>query len=631
MYPPLSDNALRGLLDLLAGEDNFVFLETTRANDVDHLSLLFRKPVANLSFRNGDDVDLFFSRIADYQDQGFYLAGWFAYEFGMELDKALAGGKVTGNELLADLGVYEGPHIYDHRRKAFTGAGQWPTNGRRGEAGYRLENLRLNLQQEEYLEAMAAIKRYIEAGDTYQVNYTLKMLFDFEGSVEALYETLRRNQSVGHGAFLRKGAKQILSFSPELFFRKSGDRCTARPMKGTVRRGRTCEEDAAICQWLRNDIKNRSENVMIVDLLRNDLGRVCRMGTIDADSLFDVETYESLHQMTSAIHGSLRPEVGVAELFRALFPCGSVTGAPKIRTMEIIRELEAAPRGVYTGAIGYFAPNGDAVFSVPIRTVALDGNKGEMGIGSGVVYDSDPQGEWEECKLKGRFLTDPRPPFELIETLLRKPGEGYWLLDYHLERLERSAEFFGCPFLRDEAENMLADWPWQDKNSPQRVRLTLAKDGTMTITAADCGLPGAISFAQAAKAGELPAICLCERPTDSQSVYLYHKTTNRDFYNREREQAVAAGCFDAVFINERGELTEGAITNIFVRKDGKIVTPPVTSGLLDGVFRRFLLEGGGGGPVFEEVLTARDLEDAEEIYLGNSVRGLIRVRLAAKD
>ncbi|MFC1513281.1 aminodeoxychorismate synthase component I [Thermodesulfobacteriota bacterium] len=450
MYPPLSDIALRDLLDFLAGEDDFVFLETTRANDTDHHSLLFHKPVDRLRFRAGDDVADFFRQVAACRERGYYLAGWFAYEFGYLLEPVLAksGRQPDKQELLAELGVYAEPHIYDHQQQSFAGAGPWPVAEKRSQGKYDLAHLRLNLQQADYLAAIARIKQYIEAGDTYQVNFTLKLLFDFAGSAEAFYQTLRRNQSVAHGAFLRSGDHRLLSFSPELFFRKCGDRCSVRPMKGTVRRGRSCAEDAANGEWLRNDIKNRSENVMIVDLLRNDLGRICRMGSVRTDSLFDVETYESLHQMTSTIHGRMRPEIGLAQLFRALFPCGSVTGAPKIRTMEIIRELEVAPRGVYTGAIGYLAPDGDMVFSVPIRTVALDGGQGEMGIGSGVVYDSDPLGEWEECKLKGRFLTDPRPPFLLIETLLRQPGEGYWLLDLHLDRLAATAGFFGYPFSR---------------------------------------------------------------------------------------------------------------------------------------------------------------------------------------
>ena len=525
MYSPLSDIALGNLLDFLAGEDDFVFLETTRANEIDHQSLLFRKPVASLSFKAGDDVAEFFRQVVSWQERGYYLAGWFAYEFGYILEPVLAScGKGEGQNVLAQLNVYNEPHLYDHKQRKFAGAGAWPQAGEPVNKSFNLDNLRLNLDRDDYLAAIARIKKYIESGDTYQVNYTLKMMFDFAGSPESLYETLRRNQSVAHGAFMRNGEQCLLSFSPELFFRKKGDCCSVRPMKGTVQRGRTCEEDKANGQWLQNDIKNRSENVMIVDLLRNDLGRVCDMGSVQTDSLFDLETYESLHQMTSAIHGKMRPEVGLAEMFRALFPCGSVTGAPKIRTMEIINELEAAPRGVYTGAIGYLAPNGDAVFSVPIRTVSLAGSKGEMGIGSGVVYDSDPEGEWEECTLKGRFLTDPRPPFLLIETLLRQPAKGYWLLDLHLERLARSAAFFGYPFSQKEVEELLAAQPWEDESSAQRVRLTLAKDGALEVTSVSCQMPMSIEFKTVAENGDLPKIILSKVPVDSQSVYLYHKT-----------------------------------------------------------------------------------------------------------
>ena len=626
MYPPLSDNVLRDLLGFLAGEDDFVFLETTRANDTDHQSLLFREPVAKLSFSAGDDVEEFFRQAEEYQAKGHYLAGWFAYEFGYLLEPVLANNvQIDGQAVLAELGVYGEPHIYDHRSQKFSGAGAWPVGGGQEQGDYKVENLRLNLQRDEYLAAIARIKQYIEAGDTYQVNYTLKMLFDFAGSPQALYETLRRNQSVGHTAFIRNGEQQLLSFSPELFFRKQGDCCSVRPMKGTVGRGRTCEEDAQNGQWLQNDIKNRSENVMIVDLLRNDLGRVCDLGSVQTDSLFDLETYESLHQMTSAIHGRVRADVGLADIFRALFPCGSVTGAPKIRTMEIIRELEVAPRGVYTGGIGYLAPNGDAVFSVPIRTVALSGGQGEMGIGSGVVYDSDPVGEWEECTLKGRFLTDPRPPFLLIETLLRQPGKGYWLLDLHLERMARSAAFFGYPYSRSAAEELLAAESWGEEGAAQRVRLTLAKDGAMAVVSVACPVPQVTDLASLPEQEELPKIIISKKPVDSQSVYLYHKTTRRELYDSERQQAVAAGYLDVVFVNERGEVTEGAITNIFIRKDGRWLTPKVECGLLDGVFRHSLLHGGE--KVEEVKLTTQDLQTAEAVYVGNSVRGLVRVSL----
>lgn len=628
MYPPLADSALGDLLGFLAGEDDFVFLETTRANDTDHRSLLFRQPVARLRFRGGDDVDDFFRQVAAYQAQGCYLAGWFAYEFGYLLEPALAGnGAPAGQELLADLGVYAEPHIYDHRRGSFSGAGPWPVGDARPQDGYGLDNLRLNLNRNDYLAAIARIKQYIEAGDTYQVNFTLKLLFDFTGSAEFFYQALRRSQSVAHGAYFRSGDQRLLSFSPELFFRKEGDRCSVRPMKGTMHRGRTCAEDAANGEWLRNDVKNRSENVMIVDLLRNDLGRVCRMGSVRTDSLFDVETYESLHQMTSSIHGRLRPEVGLAELFRALFPCGSVTGAPKIRTMEIIREQEAAPRGVYTGAIGYLAPNGDAAFSVPIRTVVLAGSHGEMGIGSGVVYDSDPDGEWEECQLKGRFLTDPRPSFLLIETLLRPRGEDYWLLDLHLARLALSAAFFGYPFSRSATEKRLAAEPCGEATTAaQRVRVTLAKDGSLDVVAVPCAMPKVLDFSPPVESGELPKVIFSPEAVDSQSIYLYHKTSRRELYDTERQRAVAAGYFEVLFVNERGEVTEGAITNIFIRKDGRLLTPRVECGLLDGVFRQYLLRTGPE-PVVEAVLGKEDLQTAEAIYVGNSVRGLVQVSL----
>ncbi len=631
MYPPLSDAALTALLGHLAGEDAFVFLETTRARENEARSLLFRRPVSFLRCTSTDDPAAFLDRAEELLSQGQYLAGWFAYEFGYLQEPALAPAVWPGPPvLLAELGVYDEPHVFDHAHGIFAGAGPWPGAGAAVDPppSHHLANLRLNQTREAYLAAIARIKEYIAAGDTYQVNYTLKLLFDFGGSAESLYHALRRNQSVAYGAYLRHGDRRILSFSPELFFRRAGETCTVRPMKGTAHRGRTVEEDGRIAAWLCQDTKNRSENVMIVDLLRNDLGRVSTLGSVVADSLFDVETYESLHQMTSTVHGRLRPGLTLAELFAALFPCGSVTGAPKIRTMEIIRELEFEPRGVYTGAIGFLAPDGEAVFNVPIRTVMIDGSRGEMGIGSGVVFDSDPDGEWEECRLKGRFLTEPRPPFELIETLLWRPTDGYWLLERHLGRLARSAAFFGhaCDPAAVTARLARAAQGF-DPALPHRVRLTLAKDGTVVVAATPCELPRVTDFATLSSATTpLPRVVISPRATDCRSVYLYHKTTCRSLYDEERQRATAQGFFEVLFANEQGELTEGTITNLFVRKDGRVLTPPVSCGLLDGVLRQQLM-ASGAEPVTEAVLRREDLAAAEAVFVGNSVRGLVRVEV----
>jgi para-aminobenzoate synthetase / 4-amino-4-deoxychorismate lyase len=624
-FHPLTDSTLEDLLGFLQDEQYFVFLETTRISAENRFSMLFLQPVASLQCRAGQPPADFFVRAEQYLTEGYYLAGWCAYELGYLLEPVLARGyRLPDQMLLADLGVFRQPHIFDHGTGAFAGAGPWPQAGVRPVSGYELRHLRLNQRKEKYLAAIGRIKHYIEAGDTYQVNYTLKLLFDFVGSPEDFYRTLRRGQSVSYGAYLRNGRQRLLSFSPELFFRKSGASCTVRPMKGTIRRGCTEEEDAALAAFLCSDEKNRSENVMIVDLLRNDLGRLCRMGSVAAAPLFEVESFESLHQMTSTIHGELRPEVSLAELFGALFPCGSVTGAPKIRTMEIIRELELTARGMYTGGIGYLGPAGEAVFNVPIRTVVLDGEQGEMGIGSGIVADSEPETEWEECLLKSRFMTHPQPEFELIETMVWLPEEGYWLLPHHLERLLASACRLGFAADRRGIEQYLRDLRGRFPDSPQRVRLTLAKDGRLAGSFVCCSPPAREIFPAAT--GGLPLVLFSASRVDSGDRLLYHKTTRRELFDREREKAVAAGYYEVLFCNERGEVTEGSITNVFARRGARLVTPPVSCGLLDGVCRRHLL-AANSLPVEEQVLSPADLQQADAIYVANSVRGLVQVEI----
>lgn len=632
MVYPLPDIALSRILTRLATEDEYVFLETTRTTAEENRSLLFLNPLRYLSCFPGDDPLFFFRQAEEALAQGFYLAGWMAYELGFLFEPAL-GGKLPAkpNQPLARFGVFPPPLVFDHCSGKFTPADQgWPAPPVAGpEQDYTVHDLHPNMAQADYVAAIHRIKEYIETGDTYQVNFTLKLLFTLKGSPEALYGALRRNQSVSYGACIRSGNQRIMSFSPELFFRKEATgRCTVRPMKGTIRRGRDHNEDKELALFLQNDEKNRSENIMIVDLLRNDLGRICTPGTIATPSLFDIETYETLHQMTSTVTGLLAGETSLFTLMKALFPCGSVTGAPKIRTMEIIQELEAGPRGVYTGAIGYMAPDGQATFNVPIRTIQLSGSSGEMGIGSGVVYDSDPQLEWQECLLKGRFLTHPLPPFLLIETILWLPEQGYWLLDLHLERLCASASFllFFCD--RPQVETALDELARSFSATPQRVRLTLAKDGAIACTASACEAPAPLATASPPRENkaELPRVIFSRSQTDPASPYLYHKTTLRDLYDKERHKALAAGYYEVLFKNNRGEVTEGSISNIFIRKGATLFTPPLASGLLNGVLRRYILSHSPL-PVQEALLHQRDIEEADALFVGNSIRGLVQVRL----
>lgn len=625
---PLTDETLARIMAMAAAEEECVFLETSRVTPEESRSYFFHNPVAHLACYAHDDPSRFFRQVEEFLAQGLYLAGWLGYEFGYLLEPSLAKRIHPDPEKpLARLGAFHAPLIFDHNTGDLLG-GTWPDPPpTHPSAEYRIANLRPNRTQPDYTEALAKIKGYIESGDTYQVNFTLKLLFDFEGAPEALYQALRRNQSVSFGAYLRAGAHRILSFSPELFFKKSGEQCLVRPMKGTIQRGPYPAEDARLMRFLQNDEKNRSENVMIVDLLRNDLGRICTPGTVATRSLFDIETYETLHQMTSTITGHLPKEAKIEPLFRALFPCGSVTGAPKIRTMEIIHELESGVRGVYTGAIGFIAPTGEATFNVPIRTIELNGNKGEMGIGSGIIHDSDPEQEWKECLLKGRFLSDPAPVFSLIETLLWQPGSGYWLLAEHLDRLAASAAYFRYPFNKQEIMARLDRLAVDFGPSPMRVRLTVAKSGRMEISASPCPAPAHISWPiQPAAQTELPMVTFSAQATDPNSPWLYHKTTRRELYDAERQRALAQGLYEVLFTNTRGEVTEGSITSIFIQRQNTLLTPAMECGLLPGIFRKHLL-ARTPPMVREAILTRRDLEQAEAIFVGNSVRGLVQVRL----
>ena len=641
---PFSDRTLQSLLTGLAGNESFVFLESTRVTPENHLSYLFLDPVERLVCNQADDPIIFLNKAQERLEQGFFLAGYIGYEFGYMLEPSLAKSftprpvpeNTRGNLPLADLGVFNKPQIYDHLKDPFMGSESWPS-GIESEQGatFTIDNLLLSLEKAKYLEAIRRIKSYIEAGDTYQVHYTLKLLFDFAGSIPEFYCSLRRNQSVSYGGLIKNGETAILTFSPELFFRVKENQINVRPMKGTMLRGRTNAEDREFADFLHHDIKNRSENVMIVDLLRNDLGRLSRMGGVNVQTLFDVEMYETLHQMTSSIRGEINHPVSLEELFKALFPCGSVTGAPKIRTMEIIRELEVEDRGVYTGAIGYISPDGDAVFNVPIRTVVLRGDKGEMGIGSGIVWDSDPVGEWEECILKGKFLTSPTPEFKLIETMLWHHELGYWLLDLHLGRLAESAGYFFYSFELEKIKAELHELAEGFRNGAsvknQRVRLTLSKHGEFEL--ANSELPegrfpeiNPEAILKLEESEDLPSVVFSSRNTDSRSPYLFHKTTLRELYDAERTQAVDQGFYEVLFVNENGEVTEGSYTNIFLQKDDKFYTPPVSCGLLPGVFRNHMLQQYPE-LVLEESFTRMDVEQADAVYVGNSVRGLVRVRL----
>jgi len=452
--------------------------------------------------------------------------------------------------------------------------------------------------RDEYDRSVTRIKDLIAAGDTYQVNYSFPLTSSFNDNALAWYRDLCIAQGAAYSVYLDLGRYQVLCLSPELFFERLGNHVITRPMKGTVRRGRWPAEDRELAHWLANSAKDRAENVMIVDLLRNDLGKVSVPGSVRVSSLFDLERFETVWQMTSTVEATLRDGTSLVELMRALFPCGSITGAPKIRTMQIIRELEPFPRGAYTGAIGLLKPGGDCVFNVAIRTVVIDTETGvaTFGVGGGVTIDSTAEREYEECLVKSRFLNATTHGFQLFESILLENGD-YFLLEDHLKRLSESAEYFAFDFPLDEINEVLSQIAKQVGSF--KVKLTLWKDGRLEPQITPIGL-----------LDEMKPVRLATQPVDSSDRFLFHKTTRR----RSGD--------DVIFWNERGEITESTVANIVVSIDGELFTPPIECGLLPGVFRNHLL---AQGKIKERVIAIEEFRNAQEFFLINSVRKWIRI------
>ncbi|PRF34817.1 aminodeoxychorismate synthase component I [Burkholderia multivorans] len=497
-------------------------------------------------------------------------------------------------------------------------------------------HVRKSVTRNAFGAAIAAVHDALRAGDSYQINYTYRLNFDVFGTPLALYRRLRARQPVRYGALiaLPDGA-WVVSCSPELFVEKHGELLRARPMKGTAPRSAEPQQDAASAAFLANDPKNRAENVMIVDLLRNDVSRIARTGTVRVPALFSVEPYASVWQMTSTVEAGWRDGTTFADMLRALFPCGSITGAPKHKTMQLIDAIETTPRGLYTGTIGWLdAPRepaaacGDFCLSVAIRTLTLDAlpasapagddrRRGTMGVGAGIVLDSVAADEYAECELKARFLTDADPGFQLFETTCATRADGIRHVDRHLARLQRSADAFGFRFDADALRRAIdARCAALDGDGPYRMKLSLAKDGTLDIVAAALKpLPaGPVRVWLAADHGFAP--------TRANDALLLHKTTRRADYDRAWQAAEALGGFDMLFVNERGELTEGGRSNLFVKLDGQWVTPPLASGVLPGVMRAVLLDDRAFGAV-ERIVTRDDLARAQALLLTNALRGAV--------
>jgi len=612
-------NLLSHLLSRAIEEDNCVLLCGAGWGNQPRL---FLEPTKIITCNSGREIGRFLRELNQEVARGYYACGYIAYEAGYFFEPTLekyytgnTGGSTHSDIPLAWFGIYKRP---EPESADSAGSVTYPRIAVSPKTPPpAVYSLRPSVTREQYDRAIKCVKRYISRGETYQVNYTFNFHGKFQGTPEALFQKLVTTQPVPYAALIKFGQRAILSLSPELFFAIDDNHITVKPMKGTIARGVTPRKDCHNHRILSDSLKDRAENLMIVDLLRNDIGRICKPGTVQVRKLFEIEKYRTVYQMTSTIDGELKSGTSSSQIIANIFPSGSVTGAPKIRTMQIISELEKEPRSVYTGAVGFIGPgpNRAATFNVAIRTAILDsaGRTVQAGVGGGIVWDSTPEKECTECEVKARFLTSSVRDFHLIETLAWHPRSGYFLLDRHLRRLEDTAHFFGFKYDRIAITHKLKHVSTRiNSGNSYRMRLLLSADGTVSI-----------STQQLKKDRSRKRVAISKKHTDSHNIFLYHKTTNRKFYDQELKTCRQHGYYDVLFLNEHGEVTEGAISNILIRIGEHYYTPPVKCGLLNGVYRQYLLEKQ---PLMyrvnEKIITLNDVAHADEIILVNSVRGV---------
>jgi len=479
------------------------------------------------------------------------------------------------------------------------------------EGSQQILDWRPTTTHEEYDSAIATVKEHIAEGRTYQVNYTMRLQSGFTGSAWDFFLHLAQHQNL-HAAFVDTGRYVICSASPELFFQLDGDTVVCRPMKGTVRRGRTTAEDQVQAKWLKHSEKNRAENVMIVDMIRTDLGRLARIVSVTVPQLFETERYPTLWQMTSTINA--KTDASLTDIFAALFPCASITGAPKISTMKIIAELERAPRKIYTGSIGYVAPQRKSKFNVAIRTALIDRElqQAEYGVGGGIVWDSTSAGEYAEALLKARALVEEALSFSLLETMLWTPEEGFFLCQKHVARMLDSAKYFDIPIEKEKLQEFLEQISLEF-HAPQRVRVLLDQRGKLGVES--------VPYDPSENARPLKA-SLAREPVDSRNLFLFHKTTQRAVYESARKGFEEID--DVLLYNEEGDLTEFTIGNLVVELDGQLYTPPISCGVLAGTFRAHLIETG---QVLERTIPVQQVTNCTKLYRVNSIRGWQEVKL----
>ncbi|MFD1413387.1 aminodeoxychorismate synthase component I [Oceanobacillus jeddahense] len=557
---------------------------------------IFEKPEEILIAYSPAEVKNVFTKIDLYQKKGYYLAGYISYEAASAFDKNLVTHS-KGNLPLMIMGVFKDVQL---EKKNITTGHTLPSI-----------NWQMTTIKQQYEQNVKAIKAAIAEGDTYQVNYTVRMEADRAVDGALLYEQLSGAQQARYGAHLQIGDNEIVSASPELFFERRKQFIHTKPMKGTIKRGQTPKEDSRNKKQLAHSEKDQAENVMIVDLLRNDLSKIAVKGSVQVSKLFEIETYPTVYQMTSTITAELQENLSNFDIFKALFPCGSITGAPKQSTMEIIKQLEDSPREIYCGSIGFITPNQEALFNVAIRTAWMEKGKPPVyGIGGGITWDSDVEGEYEEALAKAAILKGTSSAFQILETM-KYDGSQILRLDRHLTRLERTARQFQYSY---SIENITRQLREQVEKYPgaQRVRVLLGQDGEINVTCTPL----------TEEPGVLRKVGIASSPIDRNNIFYYYKTTHRQMYAAFRERDIDSSFFDVLLWNEEEQLTEFTIGNLVVRQQGKYYTPPVSSGLLAGTYREEMLEQG---IIEEKILWKQDIPSFEEIWLVNSVRGWVKV------
>ncbi|MFC1550292.1 aminodeoxychorismate synthase component I [Candidatus Neomarinimicrobiota bacterium] len=565
--------------------------------------LEFRNPIEILVARKIDEVLLLLEQIEiKTQQNGLYAAGFISYEAASAFDRALTV-HPSGTLPLLSFGLYENAENIELENDVM-------------DDKYHVGDWTPSLSQENYRDNIARIKQYIAAGETYQVNFTFRLNTKFSGDPFTYFCRLIQGQKVQYGAYLNLDSHSLCSISPELFFQLDGNKIFSRPMKGTASRGLLLEDDNLQKTLLQNSEKNQAENRMVVDMMRNDIGKIAIPGSISIPSMFKVECYPTVWQMVSTVEGTT--PASIVDIFTALFPCASITGPPKPRTMEIINELESKPRQIYTGTIGYIAPNRKVQFNVAIRTIMIDKlrSTAEYGVGGGIVWDSTTESEYEECKAKALVLTTPQIKFSIFESILWEPENGYYLLTKHLERMEESAKYFRYVFNIGKIRDTLNEYADSLSKQSYKVRLLLDNSGKHEIEKTPV---------KHLSISGRPKVKLAREPINPSNAFLYHKTTNRKIYNNINLDSYKTD--DVLFWNQKGEVTESTISNFVARFGEKYFTPPVKCGLLPGVFRSSLLKEG---KIEEKTLTIDSLQNADEYFLISSVRKWRKINLYLK-